>query len=142
MVTGVSTFIGVWFVEFLSLGDKIFTVLPDSQKLTVPLVSTCTITLNRFYRVGKLIFGTARFKFSGKCFEHFFKFHSKLSTTFLQTVFEFHSRTPKDLFTISTNFISNTPKIYSNTHNFRKFSLKFFQNFILDQKSDKNIPVS
>ncbi len=59
VMTGVSILTGMWFVEFLSPRDKIFTVLPESQKLTVPPVSTRKVTLYRFYRVGKLTFGTA-----------------------------------------------------------------------------------
>ncbi len=36
-----------------------FYKLTESQKLTVPLVSTCTVTLYRVYAAGKLTFGTA-----------------------------------------------------------------------------------
>ncbi len=43
-----SMFTDMWFVEFVSPYDKIFTVLPESQKLTVPSVSTRMVTLCRF----------------------------------------------------------------------------------------------
>ncbi len=32
VVTGVYMFTGVWFVEFVSSRDEIFTVLPETQK--------------------------------------------------------------------------------------------------------------
>ncbi len=59
MVTGISTFTGMSFVESMSPSDKIFTVLPESEKLTIPPVSTHTVTFYRFYSVGKFTFGTA-----------------------------------------------------------------------------------
>ncbi len=55
----VSIFIGVWFVKFVSLHGKIFTVLPESQKLTVPPVSIRAITWYKFYRVRNLLLKTA-----------------------------------------------------------------------------------
>ncbi len=48
MVIRVSVFTGAWFVEFVLPRDKIFTVLPESQKLTVPSVSTHVVMLYRF----------------------------------------------------------------------------------------------
>ncbi len=62
VVTDISMFTGTWFVEFASPRAKIFTVLPESEKLTVPPVSTHTVTLYRFHMVGKLTFGTALIK--------------------------------------------------------------------------------
>ncbi len=58
VVTSISMFTGMWFIEFVSPHDKIFTVLPESQKLTVPLISTRMVMLYRFYRIGKCTFGT------------------------------------------------------------------------------------
>ncbi len=52
-------FTGTWFVEFVSSCHEIFTVLPESEKLIVPPVSSYAVTLHRFYRVGKFTFGTA-----------------------------------------------------------------------------------
>ncbi len=59
VVTDISMFTVRSFVEFVSSHDRIFTVLPESQTLTVPPVSTRIVTLCRFYRVGKLTFKTA-----------------------------------------------------------------------------------
>ncbi len=45
VVTRISVFTGAWFVEFVSPQDKIVTVLPESQKLTVIPVLTHVVTL-------------------------------------------------------------------------------------------------
>ncbi len=59
MVTDIPKVTGIWFVEFVSPCDEIFSVLPESQKLTLSPVSTRAFILYRFYRVGKVTFGTA-----------------------------------------------------------------------------------